>query len=216
VTALTWLRTPRRRRTELDRMTEQATGWRDTAMRRARLVEDYADQRNRATERMLTAQTLLVQLYRGADLGEPPRDAGRPNLHAIARALGQALTDTRRAARPAPVQPARAAQSGAPSPAEAATQDLGAVTMQLPVALQRLVRGFRMAPVIAGVTRWDLSRPVPDAQLPAEVEMARALMRVETALAEMTSTRPDLAGWAARLRAAAAVPVGFSREEVRT
>jgi len=194
-------------RADLALAEQQRASWREIALRRSGLVEKYADDRNLAVERALTAETLLAQLYRAADLGDPPREAGRVNVHATTRAVGMALADARRAAR-------RSASAAPAGEAVTAVLPVGDLTMHLPAALQRLVREFRMAPVIAGVARWDLSRAVPVEQLPREVEYARALLRVETVIEEMAAIRPDLAGWAGRLRAAATVPVGFTRDEV--
>jgi len=50
--------------------------------------------------------------------------------------------------------------------------------------------------------------------MPREVEYARALMRVLSEAEQMVAVRPDLAGWAHRIAAAAEVPVGFTRDEV--
>lgn len=209
MTPRAWLRTRRHRAGEVARLTEIANGWRTTALRRAQLVEDYADQRNRATERQLTAEILLAQLHRGADLGDPPREAGRVNVHATALAIGQALAAANRAAR-------TAGTPAAPAPTVSAMRDQADATMRLPRVLQPLVREFRMAPVVAGVTRWDLSHAVPAEQTPSEVEYARALMRVRTEAEQMAAIRPDLSGWAHRIAAAAEVPVGFTRDEVTT
>jgi hypothetical protein len=207
VTPRAWWQAHRQLAGQVARLTEQVAGWRTTALRRAGMVETFADERNIALDRMRTAETLLVQLHLGADLGDAPRDAGRINLHATARAIGQALAAANRAARTAApaVPPAR------PAPA---MRDQDDTTVELPRVLQPLVRGFRMAPVIAGVTRWDLSRAVPGEQLPREVEYARALMRVQVEAEQMAASHPDLAGWAHRIAATAEVPVSFTRDEV--
>jgi hypothetical protein len=210
VTPRAWWRAHRRLAADLHRAEQRADSWQAAALRRARLVDDFADDRNRATDRMRTAETLLVQLYRGADLGDPPREAGRVNVYATARAIGQALATASRAARRAPLP----AQPAGPTDRATAVLDLADLTMHLPGVLQPLVRGFRMAPVIAGVARWDLSRAVPSSQAPREVEYARALMRVQAEVEQMSTTRPDLAGWAHRITAAGQVPVGFTRDEV--
>jgi hypothetical protein len=213
VTPRAWWRAHRQLAADLRRAEQRADSWKTTALRRARLVDDFADDRNRATDRMRTAETLLVQLYRGADLGDPPREAGRVNIYATARAIGQALATASRAARRAPL-PAQPAGPAGPGATPTAVLDLADLTMHLPGVLQPLVRGFRMAPVIAGVERWDLSRAVPSSQAPREVEYARALMRVQAEVEQMSTTRPDLAGWAHRITAAGQVPVGFTRDEV--
>jgi hypothetical protein len=210
VTPRAWWRAHRQLAGEVARLTEQVAGWRTTALRRAGMVESFADERNLAVDRMRTAETLLVQLHLGADLGDAPREAGRINLHATARAIGQALAAANRAVRTSGTPAALPAR-----PAPAAREQADA-TAELPRVLQPLVRGFRMAPVIAGVTRWDLSRAVPGEQLPREVGYARSLMRVQAELEQMVAVRSDLAGWAHRIAAAAEVPVGFTRDEVRT
>jgi hypothetical protein len=191
---------------ELEQTRHALDQWRGTALRRAELVERFADQRNAATGRALTAETLLRQLHRNADLGEAPTEAGRINVHATARALSLAMTVARRAALPA--QPTRQA---APE-RTAVSPGVAGDTVRLP----RLdpVRQFRTAPIIDGRVRWDLSRPVPSGQMPVEVEYERALMRIEAVLEQMAARRPDLAGWAARIREAGRVPVTLNQQEI--
>jgi len=75
-----------------DRNWRTAEGYREAGLRRAALVTQFANERNTANERVLTAETLLLQLHRAAGLGEPIRENGRVNLHEVTAALGNALT----------------------------------------------------------------------------------------------------------------------------
>jgi hypothetical protein len=191
---------------ELEQTRHALAQWRDSALRRAELVERFADQRNAATGRALTAETLLRQLHRLADLGEAPTEVGRINVQATARALSLAMTVTRRAALPAqPSRPAAPERTAVP-------RGVAGDTVRLPQLDP--VRQFRMAPIIDGRVRWDLSRPVPNGQMPVEVEYERALMRIEAVLEQLAARRPDFAGWAARIREAGRVPVTLNQQEI--
>jgi len=69
----------------------------------------------------------------------------------------------------------------------------------------QIVKRLCVAPVVAGVARWDLAQPVPDEQLPHEIELERALVRVQMLIDQMADD-PAAAAWAARIAQAAAVP----------
>jgi hypothetical protein len=193
---------------ELEQTRHALDQWRNNALRRAELVERFADQRNAATGRALTAETLLRQLHRLADLGEAPTEVGRINVHATARALSLAMTAAHRAAVPAQqTRPAAPERTAVP-------RGVAGDTVRLPAVDP--VRQFRQAPVIDGRVRWDLSRPVPNGQMPVEVEYERALMRIEAVLEQLAARRPDFAGWAARIREAGRVPVMLNQQEQET